>query len=80
MAGVVQIDAVRATPAIRLFDGLERLEGMRQGVGPGDPGVDVRVEPQLLQRVHTLDLLRVVVQRLQWSLVSRIRRVLRRPR
>ena len=30
--------------------------------------------------VPTLDLLRVVAQRLQWSLVSRIRRVLRRPR
>ena len=46
--------------------------------GSGRPGIDVRVEPQVLQRVHTLDLLRVVAQRLLWSVTSRIKKITRR--
>jgi hypothetical protein len=46
--------------------------------GSGRPGIDVRVEPQVLQRVHTIDLLRVVAQRLLWSVTSRIRKITRR--
>ncbi|MFZ9699217.1 MAG: hypothetical protein ACO3BX_05230 [Candidatus Limnocylindrus sp.] len=46
--------------------------------GSGRPGVDVRVEPQVLQRVHTVDLLRVVAQRLLWMVTSRIRKITRR--
>jgi hypothetical protein len=46
--------------------------------GSGRPGIDVRVEPQILQRVHTLDLLRVVAQRLLWSITWRIRKITRR--
>ena len=46
--------------------------------GSGRPGIDVRVEPQVLQRVHTIDLLRVVAQRLLWSATSRIRKITRR--
>ncbi len=72
--------SVPSQVAIRALMGMLFASGAARGGGSGDPRVDVRVEPQLLQRVHTLDLLRVVAQRLQWSLVSRIRRVLRRPR
>ena len=46
--------------------------------GSGRPGVDVRVEPQVLQRVHTIDLLRVVAQRLLWSISSQLKRITRR--
>jgi hypothetical protein len=46
--------------------------------GSGRPGIDVRVEPQVLQRVHTIDLLRVVAQRLLWSATSCIRKITRR--
>jgi hypothetical protein len=46
--------------------------------GSGRPGIDVRVEPQVLQRVHTIDLLRVVAQRLLWSVTSRIKKISRR--
>lgn len=46
--------------------------------GTGQSGVDVRVEPQGLRRVHTLDLLRIVAQRIFWSLTSRLRKATRR--
>jgi len=46
--------------------------------GSGRAGIDVRAEPEALQRVHTIDLLRVVAQRLLWSVTSRIRKITRR--
>jgi hypothetical protein len=64
--------ATRAVMGILFASGAVRKDGS------GRPGIDVRVEPQILQRVHTLDLLRVVAQRLLWSITWRIRKITRR--
>jgi hypothetical protein len=64
--------------ATRAAMGMLFASGAALRDGSGRPGVDVRVEPQVLQRVHTLDLLRVVAQRLLWSVTSRIRKITRR--
>jgi type II secretory pathway component HofQ len=58
--------------------GMLFASGAARQDGSGRPGVDVRVDPQALQRVHTIDLLRVVAQRLLWSVTSRIRKITRR--
>ncbi len=58
--------------------GMLYASGAAREDGSGRSGVDVRVEPQALQRVHTIDLLRVVAQRLLWSATSRIRKFTRR--
>jgi hypothetical protein len=58
--------------------GMLYASGAARQDGSGRPGVDVRVDPQALQRVHTIDLLRVVAQRLLWSVTSRIRKITRR--
>jgi hypothetical protein len=64
--------------AIQAVMGMLFASGAALKDGSGRPGVDIRVEPQVLQRVHTLDLLRVVAQRLLWSTTSRIRKITRR--
>ena len=64
--------ATRAAMGMLFASGAVRKDGSSR------PGIDVRVEPQVLQRVHTLDLLRVVAQRLLWSISSRIRKITRR--
>jgi hypothetical protein len=64
--------------ATRAAMGMLFASGAAREEGSGRPGIDVRVEPQVLQRVHTIDLLRVVAQRLLWSVTSRIRRITRR--
>ena len=64
--------------ATRAAMGMLFASGAALRDGSGRPGVDVRVEPQVLQRVHTLDLLRVAAQRLLWSLTSRLKRITRR--
>jgi hypothetical protein len=58
--------------------GMLFASGAAREEGSGRSGIDVRVEPQVLQRVHTIDLLRVVAQRLLWSVTSRIRKITRR--
>ena len=64
--------------AIQAVMGMLFASGAALKDGSGRPGVDIRVEPQVLQRVHTIDLLRVVAQRLLWSVTSRIRKFTRR--
>ena len=64
--------------ATRAAMGMLYASGAAREDGSGRPGIDVRVEPQVLQRVHTIDLLRVVAQRLLWSVTSRIRKITRR--
>jgi hypothetical protein len=64
--------------ATRAAMGMLFASGAARQDGSGRPGVDVRVEPQVLQRVHTIDLLRVVAQRLLWTVTSRIRKITRR--
>jgi len=64
--------------ATRAAMGMLFASGAALRDGSGRPGVDVRVEPQVLQRVHTIDLLRVAAQRLLWSVTSRIRKITRR--
>ena len=73
--------AARQVPeevATRAAMGMLFASGAARQEGSGRPGIDVRVEPQVLQRVHTIDLLRVVAQRLLWSVTSRIRKITRR--
>ena len=73
--------AARQVPevvATRAAMGMLFASGAAREDGSGRPGIDVRVEPQVLQRVHTIDLLRVVAQRLLWSVTSRIRKITRR--
>jgi hypothetical protein len=73
--------AARQVPeevATRAAMGMLFASGGAREDGSGRPGIDVRVEPQVLQRVHTLDLLRVVAQRILWSVTSRIRKITRR--
>jgi hypothetical protein len=73
--------AARQVPeevATRAAMGMLFASGAAREEGSGRPGIDVRVEPQVLQRVHTIDLLRVVAQRLLWSVTSRIRKITRR--
>lgn len=68
---------VPAEVATRAVMGMLYASGAAREDGSGRPGIDVRVEPQVLQRVHTIDLLRVVAQRLLWSVASRIRKITR---
>ena len=73
--------AARQVPeevATRAAMGMLFASGAAREDGSGRPGVDVRVEPQALQRVHTIDLLRVLAQRLLWLATSRIRKITRR--
>jgi hypothetical protein len=73
--------AARQVPeevATRAVMGMLFASGAAREEGSGRSGIDVRVEPQVLQRVHTIDLLRVVAQRLLWSVTSRIRKITRR--
>ena len=64
--------------ATRAAMGMLFASGAAREDGSGRPGIDVRVDPQALQRVHTIDLLRVLAQRLLWLATSRIRKITRR--
>ena len=64
--------------AIRAAMGILFASGAARKDGSGRSNVDVQAEPQALQRVHTLDLLRIVAQRLLWSVTSRIKKITRR--
>jgi hypothetical protein len=64
--------------ATRAAMGMLFASGAAREDGSGRPGIDVRVDPQALQRVHTIDLLRVLAQRLLWLATSHIRKITRR--
>ena len=71
----LQVSKEVATHAVM---GMLFASGAVRDDGSGEARIDVRVEPQGLRRVHTLDLLRIVAQRLLWSLTSRLRKIVRR--
>lgn len=75
--GVSNVDVNVDTAARSVIGVLVALGYIRGAVGKWS-NIDTRVEPPQLQRVHTVDLARVIAQRAIWFVSSMIRRVLTR--